>query len=132
MTETYYVVMECGWEYNDQYMYRPECGGGNPVKVFTSLRDAKEFARHLTLKNFKFFRDDRWASLSEYITEGEGVESLFNEEGVKLLREAGAITTEDEWYVELDLKKLVDAQLQKLATCLQDPHYFYEVVEIEK
>jgi hypothetical protein len=32
--ETGYVVVEIGWEYNDEFYYRGESGGGNPVHVY--------------------------------------------------------------------------------------------------
>lgn len=30
-----YVIVELGWEYNDEYYHRPECGGGDPEMFFT-------------------------------------------------------------------------------------------------
>jgi len=32
---TGYVILEIGWEYNDENYYRPECEGGLPRKFFT-------------------------------------------------------------------------------------------------
>jgi len=36
-----YVVMQIGWEYNDEYYYRPDCEGGKPVKVFNTQKEAQ-------------------------------------------------------------------------------------------
>ena len=41
-TKTAFVVVEIGWEYNDEYYYRGECGGGNPRKIFLS-KDSADF-----------------------------------------------------------------------------------------
>jgi hypothetical protein len=38
-----YVVVEIGWEYNDEYYYRPESEGGNPVNAFTIPSLAEEY-----------------------------------------------------------------------------------------
>jgi hypothetical protein len=35
-----YVLMEIGWEYNDENYYRPESEGGTPKKVFMDLAKA--------------------------------------------------------------------------------------------
>jgi hypothetical protein len=31
-----YVVVEVGWEYDDEFYYRGECDGGNPRKIYLS------------------------------------------------------------------------------------------------
>lgn len=35
-----YVIVELGWEYNDEYYHRPECGGGTPKMFFTEEEKA--------------------------------------------------------------------------------------------
>lgn len=40
-----YVVTEIGWEYNDEYFYRPESEGGTPVNAFTVRALAEEFCK---------------------------------------------------------------------------------------
>ena len=42
MKKTVHVVSKIGWEYNDEYFFRPECGGGTPVKGYLSLVEAQE------------------------------------------------------------------------------------------
>lgn len=36
-----FVLIERAWEYNDEYYFRPESGGGTPVHIFET-RDAAE------------------------------------------------------------------------------------------
>jgi hypothetical protein len=38
---TGYVIVEIGWEYNDEYYYRPDSGGGTPKKFFTDKAKAE-------------------------------------------------------------------------------------------
>lgn len=51
----YYVVLENSFEYNDEIYSPPECGGGKPVKVFTSNEKAQE---HCDKLNLEFARED--------------------------------------------------------------------------
>lgn len=48
-----YVLMEDGWEYNDEIRFRPESRGGTPRKVFTSKKKAQEECDALNVKEFK-------------------------------------------------------------------------------
>lgn len=47
-----YIIMEVGWEYDDQYYYRPESRGGDPKKVFSSLEIAQSFCDEMTCDYF--------------------------------------------------------------------------------
>lgn len=38
----YYVLLELGWEYNDEYYFRSENNDGRPKAVFTSRADAEK------------------------------------------------------------------------------------------
>lgn len=40
MSKGIYVIVEVGWEYNDEYYHRPECGGGTPKMFFTEEEKA--------------------------------------------------------------------------------------------
>lgn len=48
-----YVLMEEGWEYNDEIMFRPESGGGTPRKVFTALSKAQKECDSLNVKELR-------------------------------------------------------------------------------
>lgn len=49
-----YIVCRIGWEYNDEYYYRPEYEGGTPVNAFTVRTLAEELCK---TKNCKWFID---------------------------------------------------------------------------
>lgn len=40
MEEGIYVIVEAGWEYNDEYYHRPECDGGTPKFWFKASEKA--------------------------------------------------------------------------------------------
>lgn len=37
-----YCIVKIGWEYNDEYYYRPESEGGKPVKVYEAQSVAEK------------------------------------------------------------------------------------------
>lgn len=51
MSETFYVLMEAGWEYDDNNYSRSN--GGNPEKVFSDKEKAETEATKLNLETFK-------------------------------------------------------------------------------
>lgn len=51
--DTVYVLMEEGWEYNDETFFQPESGGGRPHSFFTSEKDAQEECDKRNVKSFK-------------------------------------------------------------------------------
>jgi hypothetical protein len=48
-----YVLMEAGWDYNDEIQFRPDGGGGHPKKVFSSKDKAQKECDNLNVKEFK-------------------------------------------------------------------------------
>ena len=38
---TVYIVSQIGWEYNDEYYYRPESEGGKPVIAYSTKEKAQ-------------------------------------------------------------------------------------------
>lgn len=45
-----FVIMKIDWEYDDENYYRPEGGGGNPVKVFTNPSKALKICQEMNSK----------------------------------------------------------------------------------
>jgi len=48
-----YIVMEIGWEYNDENYFRPEGKGGVPKIAYESSEDAMEACAKMTAKKFE-------------------------------------------------------------------------------
>jgi len=48
-----YVVMEIGWEYNDENYYRPESEGGVPRTAYRDKDDAEEERCRLNIEMLK-------------------------------------------------------------------------------
>ncbi len=57
-----YVLMEEGWEYNDETFFHPESGSGTPVKVFASQEVAEIECNKRNLESFKAIFSDGEAS----------------------------------------------------------------------
>lgn len=47
-----YIVVRVGWEYNDDFYYRPDDKGGSPVKTFLKDSDAEQYALELTAEQY--------------------------------------------------------------------------------
>ena len=62
-----YVVLESGWEYNDEGYNRPESGGGRPVAFYNTYAKAKAVADK---KNADYFRTLEWGKNRSYDLEG--------------------------------------------------------------
>lgn len=130
-----FVVVECGWEYNDEQMYKPESSGGMPVKVYTDEAVAEAACRELTFKEIKKLgRGTGWGyGLSDYISD---IQDLFTERGIELLVEFNVYDSveeaHDDWHGEkLSFKGLSDDQIRQLAGELDKYSQFFEVVTAE-
>jgi hypothetical protein len=53
MSNTVFVLMEQGWDYNDEVYFQPECGGGTPNKIYTSEKEALAEMKRRNLKSMK-------------------------------------------------------------------------------
>lgn len=51
--DTVYVLMELGWDYNDETFFNPESGGGSPHSFFLNEEDAKRECDVLNVAKFK-------------------------------------------------------------------------------
>jgi type I site-specific restriction-modification system R (restriction) subunit len=47
----YYVLLEIGWEYNDEYYYRSENYDGRPKKIFENPEEANQELINKTLEH---------------------------------------------------------------------------------
>ncbi len=140
MSETFYVLMEQGFDYNDEYYFRTD--GGNPCRVFTNRKKAEEAAEKRNLEEFKKLVKE--GSIREYSSDGlEGLlsdsvteDDLLFEEGI--FRTLFGVSAED-WFEsgsgwggkEIQLKvEPTEEQWKKLMGCFNLD--FYEVVTVQK
>ena len=47
---TYFTIVQLGYEYNDEIMYQPESGGGQPVSLFKTRESANSHVDELNKK----------------------------------------------------------------------------------
>lgn len=124
-----YVVLQSGWEYNDEVYMSTD--GGTPLKVFADRGDAERYAQKMTLEELRKLPRDGLASYG--YDWGEVFESSDEEKTSKLLAEAFGrkrFNLEDWWADGASIpEKISDENLQKVesAIILQ----FYEVVEVD-
>lgn len=82
-----YVVLEAGFEYNDEIYHRAESSGGTPVKAFKLERRAKEYADNKNLERVieECRPTSKWSrggGLGDY---GYDWEDILKPEGVEVL-----------------------------------------------
>lgn len=135
MSQTFYVLMEQGWDYNDEYYFHID--GGNPHKVFTDKERADKVADELNLEQFKELftngeiREYSYGGLEEILS-GEGSEEDLYGEG--LFKTLFGKTAYDWWKsLNEDCELLVEPtkeQWRTLMNCFS--LNFWEVAEVQK
>jgi hypothetical protein len=137
MSDMFYVLMETGFEYNDENYFRHDGSGGHPEKVFTDKERAEEAAFQ---KGLEFFK--RLVASGEIKDYGYGLEDILVSDVLEddLLYEEGmfmsvfGMTAEDWWSSLYDRNETkvvaTDEQWKKLYNCFS--LNFYEVVAVEK
>ncbi len=138
--ETIYLVMEQGFDYNDEYYFQVD--GGSPDSFFTNKKKAEEAAEKKNLEEFKGLIKD--GSIREYSNDGlDGLladsvteEDLLYEEGI--FRTLFGASAED-WFEsgngwggkEVSLKvEPTEEQWKQLMNCFNLE--FYNVVTVQK
>lgn len=58
MNKELFVLMEVGWDYNDEVMFRTEGGGGHPTKVFDNEEAANKQCVSKNIEEFKRLTSD--------------------------------------------------------------------------
>ena len=124
-----YVVLQKGFEYNDEIYSSSESGGGNPHKIFFTKEGAKEEVEKLNIEEFK------QTNITEYTYDIEDIWDDPNE----LLQ--FCISLNDK-YGKIESKNRWDSgdnyRLHKKATDEESKKYikmvnltFYEMVDVE-
>lgn len=57
-TKKIYIIVEVNWEYNDEYYYRPEGGGGSPIEAYYDEAKAKKRCAVLNKKDSGMTMED--------------------------------------------------------------------------
>lgn len=120
MGKTGYIIQEIGYEYNDEYYYRGEAGGGTPKAIITDEAKAKDRLIDLEMKSWR----------SQYIgSYGYDLRDITRDEDefLKIIEEV--VGDSDDWYdVRID-DRFSDDQLKRLirASTLR----FHEIVPVE-
>lgn len=122
----YYILMETGYEYNDETYNPPECGGGKPRSVY---KDRAKAVAEATKCNAKHFEEGMRPG--DYGYDWDDVTSF--DEGEIILRmldiDPHFKMTKSPWEMG-GLPALTPAQQLKAAE-LFDLIKFYEVFEVE-
>lgn len=137
--DVFYVLMERGFDYNDEYYFQID--GGNPSKVFTNRKKADEACEKANLEEFKRLVKEGY--IREYSS--DGLDGLLSDSATEddLLYDSGifktlfGLTAEDwyeaQWNHNVDDKLKVEPteeQWKKLMSCFNLD--FYEVVTVQK
>lgn len=64
-TKTIYILSEIGWEYNDENYYRPESGGGTPVKAYSTREKAQDECNKLNARLMSRNKDESYMRCAE-------------------------------------------------------------------
>ena len=118
---TMYVLVRNGFEYNDEIMYRPEVGGGDPVKVFHDKELAELYCKR---KNIESMRKER---IGEYCYGFDEINSRNNGPSLQDVLTNCGIDPDNSW--DADFSKVTDEQWEQIydATSLR----FFEVVAVD-
>jgi len=68
-----YVVTRQGWDYDDEYYYRPRYGGGDLVKAFVEQKDAKAFATQANIDECRDLLASDGDDIMCHLGEGESI-----------------------------------------------------------
>jgi hypothetical protein len=96
----YYIVQKIGWQYNDEYYYQGEDGGGTPEMAFQDKAKAEACADQLNAKEMSGNNIGSYCSdgdLSNIIEDVAGFVEAYNQIFAKKIKE----TDLDSWEFEL-------------------------------
>ncbi len=114
-----YVIQSIGYEYNDEYNYRPECGGGHATAVYFDEVAAKKRMVELEIEQWKEETLGHYGYGDDIIEDAEEFESALELMGID----------PDDWWDSGIPTGATDEQIKNLirATNIR----FYEIVEVD-
>lgn len=117
--KTGYIIQEIGYEYNDEYYYKGENGGGTPKMIFADESLAKKKMLELEIKRWKKQR------IGDFLGEDGYYEIEDNKEVKKILDELGI----KDLYNDPIPSSASDEQIKKLMKLLG--LIFHEILEVD-
>ena len=119
-----YIVMEIGYEYNDNYYERHENNDGLPINVFTSMEKALERKKELELETWYDCK------LANYLYFDELTNSIDYDKLMPLL--VGEYQKGDVPYISFSRDIYDKETMEKIMSCFDTEFYsVYEVVQNE-
>ena len=124
-----YVVLQKGYEYNDEIYSQAESGGGHPHKIFFTQEGAREEVEKMNISEFKN------TNISEYFYDVEDIcddpEELLNFCN-SLNEKYGKVEAKDKWSQpdEYRLNQMANEEESKKYSNMVDL-VFYEMVQVE-
>ena len=138
MSETIYLVMEQGFDYNDEYYFRVD--GGHPDSFFTNKKKADEACAKKNLDEFKrvinegYIREYTSDGFDGLISEDATEDELYFEDGIfQTLFGVSAYDwykSGDSWSKESFKVEPTEEQWERLMKCFNLD--FYNVVTVQK
>jgi len=109
----YYVLLHCGWEYNDEIFYRGESAGGYPSALYKNKKKAQDDCDIKNINEFEnILRREELNYYGYYGLDEEKIESSYRrlttvEEKIKFIKD-GPEDEEIEWpdYIEYQIVEL--------------------------
>ena len=118
-----YTIVQVGWEYNDEYYYQGESGGGTPLSVYKDRSKAEAAALAKNIEEYKNIGASRWNQLGAYFPDGE---YDFDSDDKEELKKLG-VTANDQGIILPEAAS--DAELAEIIGLIGI--VFYEITPLE-
>jgi len=135
-----YVVQKVGYEYNDEYYFKNDSGGGTPERAYKNLEDAREVAQQFNAETFageyhewgvEKHKEYMGLCVGEYAEDLSDITSLSEEEYLQKMDEIVPGFSENEkWYYTSLPEGLTEDQTMKISK-ICDKLQFYTIEEVE-
>jgi hypothetical protein len=87
-----YTIVQVGWEYNDEYYYQGENGGGNPLSCYKDRSKAEAAVLEKNIAEYRTIGSSRWNQLGAYFCDGE---YDFDSDDIEELEKLGVTLSDD-------------------------------------
>jgi hypothetical protein len=124
-----YVVLQKGFEYNDEVYSQSESGGGHPHKIFFTEEAARQEVKRMNLKEFKETNITEYSyDIEDICDDPDELLNLCN----SLKEKYGEIDSKDKWNSpdEYRLHPMANDEECEEYSKMVDLH-FYQMVQVE-